>query len=145
MNDRKRVHFPLTQDEDGYPPATVETLWASDKGEGLYEIDNIPFFVRKISVGDVVRAQLEEGALWFQEREFVSAHSTVRIVVYRKDQIEEIRKRLERDGCSTEFIENYKLIAVDVPPSAAYEVALEYLKELAAAEIADYEESALRH
>lgn len=43
---RVKILFELEQDEDGYPPASTETLWASRAGDGLFKIDNIPFFAR---------------------------------------------------------------------------------------------------
>ena len=51
---RNKIYFQLEMDEDGYPPFDVESLWVStiDKGVGI--IDNIPFFVKGIALGDRV-------------------------------------------------------------------------------------------
>jgi hypothetical protein len=45
-----KVLFQLEQDEDGYPPASVESLWALPKGEGLFQVDNIPFFATGVAL-----------------------------------------------------------------------------------------------
>jgi hypothetical protein len=42
-----KVLFDLEQDEDGYPPAAAETLWAVQVGDGLFQIDNIVQAVRE--------------------------------------------------------------------------------------------------
>ena len=36
-----KITFALEQDEGGYPPYAVETLWAIQRADG-YEVDNIP-------------------------------------------------------------------------------------------------------
>ncbi len=41
---RVKIVFELQQDEDGYPPVTRESLWATPTDGGLYRLDNIPFF-----------------------------------------------------------------------------------------------------
>ena len=52
----KKVLFRLQQDADGYPPASVEGLWAKAT-EGGYEVDNIPFYVYGIAPGDIIGTQ----------------------------------------------------------------------------------------
>ena len=49
-----KLLFPLEQDEDGYPPAAAETLWAVREGEGLFRLDNIPIFATGVALGDIV-------------------------------------------------------------------------------------------
>lgn len=67
MNSGAEEHYvkiiiPLEQDEDGYPPAGSERLWAVQVGEGLFRVANIPFFTRGIGLGDIVSAVPEEQA-----------------------------------------------------------------------------------
>ena len=75
-----KVLFDLEQDEDGYTPASAETLWAIRVGEGLFRIDNIPFFALGIAVEDVVSAVPEEGVFRFKEVVHPSGHGTLRVV-----------------------------------------------------------------
>jgi len=62
-----KVAFELEQDENGYPPEEWETLWASEVEDGLCCLDNIPFFARGVSPGDVVRVRREGGSRIFEE------------------------------------------------------------------------------
>jgi hypothetical protein len=75
-----KVLFELEQDEDGYPPASAETLWAIKVGEGLFQIDNIPFFAYGIAVNDIVSATPEEGVFRYKEVVRPSGHSSHRVV-----------------------------------------------------------------
>lgn len=56
-----KVVFKLEKDEDDYPPADYESVWALPVGEGLFQIDNIPFFATEIALGDVRRILEERG------------------------------------------------------------------------------------
>lgn len=38
--DHVKVHFRMDVDEDGWPPASVESLWAVDLGDGTVRLDN---------------------------------------------------------------------------------------------------------
>jgi hypothetical protein len=147
MNDssKVRIHFKLEQDDDGYPPATVETLWGTPTDNGTFVIDSIPFFVKGIAAGDEVTVTREENRLCFNERTKISDHSTIRIVFYQPAQIPQIRQTIEGFGCQSEWCDGYKLAAIDVPGKADYEKVSEYLRALAEREVVDYEESALRH
>jgi hypothetical protein len=114
-----KILFRLEQDEDGYPPASAETLWAIKVGDGLFKIDNIPFFVTDIAVGDVVSAEQEAGMLRYKEVVRTSGHSTYRVVVYDHDEIPEVRGTFKQLGCPTEQSHLRGLIAVDVPASVS--------------------------
>ena len=54
------VIFPLEVDVDGWPPVSAERVWAFDLGDGRFRIDNPPWFVRNLAVGDIVEAQAPE-------------------------------------------------------------------------------------
>lgn len=70
MTDRPgsvKVHFRLVQDEDGYPPVAVESVWAQPgMNSREYVLDNLPFFVREATLGDTVLVREEEGHCWFE-------------------------------------------------------------------------------
>ncbi|MFY2561717.1 DUF4265 domain-containing protein [Corallococcus terminator] len=70
-----KVLFGLEQDEDCYPPAVAETPWAVRVGDGLFQLDNIPFFVRGLAVNDIVLATPEEGVFRYKEVVQPSGHS----------------------------------------------------------------------
>ena len=39
---------------DGYPPVSMESIWAEETEEGYLKINNIPFYSKEISFGDIV-------------------------------------------------------------------------------------------
>lgn len=121
-----KVLFELEQDEDGYPPAAAETLWAVRVGDGLFQIDNIPFFVHDIAVNDIVSATPEEGVFRYKEVVQPSGHGTIRLIVSEKSDVQAVRDLFRQLGCSSELSHLPHLIAVDVPPS----VSLQELKKV---------------
>ena len=65
---RLKVVFKLEVDDEGWPPAGSERLWAVRVGEDTARLENIPFFVRGYASGDVVRFNIDEdGVCWVQE------------------------------------------------------------------------------
>src|SRR5260221_6074103 len=106
-----KVWFKIQQDEDGYPPVQVESLWARPFDEGKYVLDNIPFFARGVSWRDMISAsQGADGNKWFSGVVNPSGHSTIRIVMFRnsgarplEERVAELRGRFAAVGCSTEL------------------------------------------
>ncbi|MCH8963512.1 MAG: DUF4265 domain-containing protein [Planctomycetes bacterium] len=78
--DHRKLTFYVEQDEDGWPADQIETLWAREAGEGLYVIDNIPFFVRGVSWGDIVSVEQSSNELLFKEVVRSAGHCTIRII-----------------------------------------------------------------
>jgi hypothetical protein len=138
-----KIFFELEQDEDGYPPASVESLWARPVGEGLFKIDNIPFFATGVAMDDVVAAIPDGGVLQYKDVVQPSGHSTLRIIVYEESQTAEVRALFKRMGCSTELSHIPGLIAVDVPPSVSLQSLRRVLDEGRSQGRWDYEEACL--
>ena len=89
MGRSSKVHFRLVQDEDGYPPVSVESVWAQPSTKaGEYVLDNIPFFAREATIGDVVQVREEEGHLWFDKVVRRSQNSLVRVVFFDRAAVE---------------------------------------------------------
>lgn len=117
-----KVHFRL-EIEDDWPPASVESLWAVDQGDGTARLDNIPWFVRGIACGDVVVTEPdEEGVRWAGEVVRRSDNCTIRLIVLRdggsgaaRQSVVNAFKELGVDG---EGIERFGMVALDVPPVA---------------------------
>ena len=38
---------------DGYPPVSMENIWAEVTEEGYLKVNNIPFYSKEISLGDI--------------------------------------------------------------------------------------------
>jgi hypothetical protein len=89
MGRQAKVHFRLTQDQDGYPPAAVESVWA-EAGEDAqeYKIDNVPFFSREATLGDIVKVRSDiDGHLWFDALLRPSGNSLIRIVFFDRSAL----------------------------------------------------------
>jgi len=143
-----KVNFRLDQDAEGWPPVASESVWAKPTVGGLYRIENVPFFVRGLSLGDEVRATLSpEGRLAYIETVTFSDHTTVRIIVFRKEETAAVREAIVLLGCSSELADmrGYSLIAVDVPGNVDYAQVHALLDAGFAEGRFDYQESALRH
>ena len=144
-DEPKKILFRLPKGDDGYPPDDWESLWASEVEPGLFSIDNIPFFVRGVSWGDVVSAESKQDEWHFKQVVRPSSHSVVRIIVYEESDVETIRDELRGLGCDTEKSHIPGLIAVDIPPTTSYDEVVEILTRVASRELLDYEEASIRH
>jgi hypothetical protein len=136
-----KVFFRLERDEDGYPPADVESLWAIERALG-YEIDNVPFFVKGIGLGDVVRADERDGALWFHSLLTESGHGTIRVIMLAKDleRRAALKGELRECGCAIEQSHLESLFAVDIAPGSNIQSALTLLRARSDEEVIEYEE-----
>ncbi|WP_031517473.1 DUF4265 domain-containing protein [Streptomyces sp. NRRL F-5123] len=122
-DDCVKVYFRLEVDEDGWPPASVESLWAVDLGDGSVRVDNTPWFVRGVASGDIIRVEADdEGIRWAGETVQASGHCTIRLIVLRDGGSEVARRtvleRFHRLGTTGEGIERFGMVALDVPPEA---------------------------
>ncbi|MGI5139178.1 MULTISPECIES: DUF4265 domain-containing protein [unclassified Streptomyces] len=87
-----KVHFRLGIEAD-WPPASVESLWAIDQGDGTVRLDNIPWFVRGIACGDIVATEPdEEGVRWGGGVVRRSENCTIRLIVFRDGGSGVVRK-----------------------------------------------------
>ena len=118
------VVFPLEVDANGWPPVASERLWAFDLGRGRYRIDNVPWFVRDLAVGDIVIATAPdpEAHLVFQRLESRSDHLTIRLICFRRGplegRLEPVVEAFTPLGVWAEGAEQYGMVALDVPPTA---------------------------
>ena len=149
-----KVHFGLAQGEDGYPPASVESLWATALGRGRFRIDNIPFFVCGVSSFDIVTAQeRSDGVPWFETLAEASGHSTIRVTIFRDsidsrprdERVQELRASLRKIGCPSELSHIPGFFSVDVPPEVSYHTVKQVLANGAKRRLWDFEEATLAH
>jgi hypothetical protein len=140
----QKIIFQLEKDEDDYPPNDYETLWASHVDGDLYSIDNIPFFVREISSGDVVKIKRKDGRLFFDAVVNESRNSVLRIIAYDEREIARLRQDLNEMGCESELSHIPNLIAVEVPETVCLEDVMSFLDKGEAKERWEYETASLR-
>ncbi|MFI1378054.1 DUF4265 domain-containing protein [Embleya sp. NPDC020886] len=146
-NDRVRVEFQFKQ-EDGWPPVASEVLWAVPIDVDLVRIDNVPWFVRDLSLNDTVRTRAgARGALQFVEKVSWSGNCTVRIILYESGEFpggpNGIIGAFARLGVQAEGIEKFGMISLNVPPSADILGIKGLLARGSEADWWDYEESCI--
>ncbi|WDF46864.1 DUF4265 domain-containing protein [Chryseobacterium sp. KACC 21268] len=112
----------------------VETLWAEiiNSNDGLYKIDNIPFYGPGFSSGDIVFAEYDEEEERITYRKIVehSGNSTIQIVVLDENiDVMELRKEFEGLGCESEGMGN-KYFVMEVPFNTSYSIIFKKLSEL---------------
>ena len=141
-----KVLFSLQQDEDGYPPVASESLWAKPTTEGLFELDNIPFYAQGVSWKDVVAAEPSvEGTFIFKKVVKPSGHSTIRVIAFKHDEMQPLQQELERLGASWEGSDQPCLIAVDIPPAVDIQRVWDFLQAGMDEGRWDYEDAAIQH
>jgi hypothetical protein len=146
FDDQKyeKVMFRLKKDADGYPPDDWESLWAYEVEPGLYSLDNVPFFARGVSWGDVVSGEQKGDELHFKEVVRPSDHSVLRVIVHDKSKVGEMHDKLKEMNCDTEQSHLPSLLTVDVPPTADLRKVLDFLSEGEADGRWTYEEASIR-
>lgn len=101
-----------------------ERLWAFDLGDDLYRIDNVPWFVRDLAVGDVVRAlaPTADSNPVFTELLERSDHVTIRLICFRSGPLNGELARALRPftelGVYGEGAPQYGMVALDIEPTA---------------------------
>ena len=118
MSDSKKVFFVQEADNGEYE---TESVWCHVHGD-YFIIDNIPFVAKRISLGDVIKAEFdqEEERYYFEDFVSISGNTTVRIFVYDDDLIEPIRKWLSDSGCESEVLQVRGIVAVNIPKVLSY-------------------------
>ncbi|MFI7548023.1 DUF4265 domain-containing protein [Actinoplanes sp. NPDC049599] len=122
MTERIRIRFNLERDDEGWPPADSEYLWAVTLNSEVARVDSIPFFVPNVALDDLVSIRLgPEGSGIFLETLKWSGNSTMRVIPLIDDAeagIEDVRERLSFVGVELEALKQFGIVAVNVRPSA---------------------------
>lgn len=114
-----QVYF-LFEKRGPWPPVPSEGVRVVAVDADSYRLVETPFFVRNVAVGDVVRAAAgADGIRWVDERESWSGHQTLRVTptgAASPATCAEVMKELTALGVGVDELEEYALVAVDVPP-----------------------------
>ncbi|CAM3580164.1 hypothetical protein CCOS865_03846 [Pseudomonas reidholzensis] len=140
----KKVLFRLEQDAQGYPPASVEGLWA-EQVEGGYRLDGIPFYAYGIAPGDLISTREDGEHTWFERLQHSGGASVFRVLAKTPDSLEPLRAALLEFGCPSEAEQAVKMLAVEVPPTVSLDTLLYYLLTQREAGTLEFEEGVLRH
>jgi len=118
-----RVIFDLATEEE-WPPVKSERVWCLQVGEDSYRVDNVPWFVPDLAVGDVVRARppAPDTHPVFEELVNRSDHVTIRLIVFRRGPLEgDLARALEPFtalGVYGEGVSQFGMLALDIEPTA---------------------------
>ncbi|MEY3997147.1 MAG: hypothetical protein RL344_1490 [Pseudomonadota bacterium] len=140
-----KLLFNIKPDEDGYPPVSVESLWAKPLDNGNYLIDNIPFFVYGIASGYEVISEKKNGDLYFKDVCKANKKSVFRVIIKNDSSLENSMNLFINLGCLTEGNLKHHLIAIEVPETTDIYPVLDLLMDLQEQGILDYEEGVLNH
>jgi hypothetical protein len=125
---------------------TAETIPAEivDSEKGYYKLDGPPFYIPKVTSGDVVWAEFKasEGVLTYRKTIQFSGNSTIHVIIMADGfDVDVIREIFEQLGCKSEKINKY--FALDIPGETNYLPVKQKLDELQKSGALDYAESCL--
>ena len=145
MENSVKIYFSIEQDTDGYPPVAVESVWAKKTAtENLFEIDNIPFFTRAATLGDIVSGEYSDGTIWFKSLIRPAQSSLIRVVLYDVSKRPFVIENLINLVCIVERFDQYKLLAISIPNMHLFDDIVKFLDSESKNEVLDYEEAILR-
>ncbi|MDU0290437.1 DUF4265 domain-containing protein [Saccharothrix longispora] len=141
-----RVAFDLPQVSATWPPFNTERIWAR-KTSAPYQLEvrNIPFFVKDLACGDIIRAKPDHDRreLVFDSLVKHSGHSTIRIIVRggTSSRCGEILGLFRSYECPFEFTNVDFHFAVDIPGNVDYPSLRGVLVEMVEQELVEVEEA----
>lgn len=122
--------------EDDWPPARIECLYFSRCEKG-YRLETAPFFIKGMSVGDIIEVRQDENGLvnsWSHVCK--SGRTTVWVKIFGSKSIESTLNHLKKMSCNIESLAQYNYYSVDVPECCSIEDVEECLEEIGEDDIA---------
>ncbi len=127
---------------------STETLWADPLlKENSFQVRNIPFYAKGISLDDVIETDEVDGSKYFKGILKKSGHSTYRIFLADKvteRQFESFWEPLEKIGCSYEKGFN-RFYSIDVPNDTDIYKAFSLLEDGEKNSVWEFEEADVGH
>lgn len=133
--------------KDNWHGYQTETLWGKHVGDGMYIIDNIPFFSTEVSLGDTVQVIEKQGVLFLDAVVDRGGHSTYRVVLQKEAREYEALSLLDQ---MEKFGGDYEkgldgLFAVDVNSLGNVSAIYDLLEKGEKALVWDFEEGCYQH
>ena len=124
----------------------IESIWCIKKGEN-YVIDNIPFVAKRVSLGDIIKAEYDDNdkVYYFDDFVEVSGNSTIRLYCKNVSIIQKVRGDLKLYKCESEAFLERNIVAVNVPKEVDYKPMREFFETGEKNDLWVYEESCLAH
>jgi len=139
-----KIHFPLEVEEDNFPPISVETLNGFCQGNGAVKLDNTPFFVTSIALGDEIKykKRKNEEGYWYDSVQLESGNKALSIIFLEAGYEEEIYQNLRSLGCYCEYgkFGAFNMLAVCVLKNQMYLKVASYLDKLETLGLISYAE-----
>lgn len=129
--------------EDVECPFDEETMWGIDKGNGYYQIDNIPFYTENLALGDLVKGKKIADQIYYDGLVKTSGHSTVQMIFFDKSLLMETKSMFKEIGCTSEVFNDKTQLAIDIPKIVSYETIWEILEDGLKKGKWDYKEACL--
>lgn len=120
------MHVKILFKHDAFDDESIESAWAMKIGNN-YKLDNILFYAKEFSLGDIISANEINGELYADELIEESGHTTVRMLFNNKEQVSPIREKLKLMNCSSEISNVDRLISVDIPVEVDYSEMIAFL------------------
>jgi hypothetical protein len=140
------VKIRISLDSDA--PYETESMWARPIGDGIFVLDNVPFFAYGLSLGDKLFARTTgDAVLEYAGVAERSGHSTYRVFLSESSpagRCEEYWRELEALGCGRETGTS-RLWAVDLPPATDIFQVYRILQEAEAEGVWEFEEVHVAH
>ncbi len=147
MSASNLVKIKVPLDGRNLADAHAEWIWGQPLGGETYLIDNVPVYAKGLSCEDVVRAQMEDGALTLKGLVRHGGHSTYRVYASAgrtEPSVVSLLDKLKKLNCNIEPATD-KLVAVDVLPNADIYAVYEALLESERSGIIDFDEGHCGH
>ncbi|PRQ09901.1 DUF4265 domain-containing protein [Enhygromyxa salina] len=134
MSPSVKIVFELKPDEDGFPPVGSESINGSPERDGSFILDNTPFFVTDVALGDRVAAHEIAGT----EGQFAFSHviepsqvKSISIIFLVDELKEQIFQYLRGQGCYCEYGDfgALEMLAVSIPDTCDYGPLRSYLMD----------------
>ncbi|MDC4296521.1 DUF4265 domain-containing protein [Acinetobacter baumannii] len=120
-----------------------ESIWGEMSKSDQYFVRNIPFFAPNLAYDDLIKVEIKNETLYFDDLITLSNNSTLRIIFFNSgaDCIQEILSTLETFLCDWEEFVGKPYYAINVPKKVNYALVKKYLD--GKSDFLDYEESCL--
>jgi len=134
---------------DAWHGHSFESLWATKLEDGIYRVENSPFFVKGLAFEDIVETQVADGANLFVKTVTSSGRSTYRIIPNEgtdEAKFDSFWTPLKGEGCTYEQGNfGYDIYSVDVPDVADIHKVFALLETGLSNSVWDFEEGCCCH
>lgn len=121
---------------EGWPPVAAECL-PCKKDKEKYRILSPPFFIKDLSVGDVIEiTETDQDQVYAWKHVAKSGRSTVWVMLLGSSNIEDRISQLKELGCNVERLLDRSLLSIDIPEAVRREVVDLCLSSLNPEEVA---------